>query len=263
MSYYHRYNYYYYTSVKSFKANPQLYVETEVTNMCKRQKLSKKFMREMKDHLDWTAISEYQQLDEAFLDEMKDYIKWDTLCKNNHKVVLSKEFIESHSDIVNWEGISAYGHLDEEFIFKHIDKLDINRIFNNYKAGHTHTLNVLTEFLRQKPEQQFNCWWAIKDDDITFDWLREWKDKIKFSAFIGIMSHKNKLEQFLDEFGKYFTESDWDSVEQYVGRLSFNCIMKYVDKWRFAPYRNPVYSLRNEYTEEEKEILKTLWRLHN
>lgn len=255
--------YYYYTSTKDFRAHPDFYAGQMTTDMCRRQKLSKKFMREMKDHLDWYAICTYQKLDEDFIDEMKDYIKWDTLCKYNTKTILTKDFIEEHEDLVNWDGISGYNTLNKEFILKHIDKLNINKIFGNHQTINLHTIEILTEFLRSRKDNNFGCWWNLKEENIDFEFFREFKNQIKFNAFFSILSIYNKLEKLTDEFHNDFTEGDWSCLEAYLYQFDFDFIMKYSDKWPYSKYRNPVNYLRTNFEPWQKEIINNLWKVHN
>ena len=53
------------------------------------------FIREFKDKVDWTCISEYKKLSENFIREFKDKVWWEGIAKSQ---ILSEEFKEEFKD---------------------------------------------------------------------------------------------------------------------------------------------------------------------
>ncbi len=252
------YRYYnYYTSVKDFKANWENYSSSEIRDMCRRQKLSKKTLREMQEHLDWDTISQYQPLTEELMFEFKDKINWSQLIRWNKKIQLTEQFVEKMADYIDWTALSRSRFLSEEFVQKHADVLDADALFGNYKNRNIHTINVLDHFLKNGWRDKYK-WLNNIYEGVTFEFVREYKDIIKFCRIMNCFS--NKIEKFVDEFGQYFTREDWDTAERFLYNASFDFIVKYSEHWRYTTYSNPLgYHNNNNFTEEQKDFINNLW----
>lgn len=251
----------YYTSVKDFRANWKNYNSKEIRNLCKRQKLSNKFIREMKDHLDWFTISQYQPLTEEQMVEFKELINWEYLCRYNRKIKLSEQFMEKMIDYINWDSVAKSRHLTLDFVKKHADKLNPNYIFSNYAIQDLHNGEVLDILLKVNGGDAYQ-WYNSVYRDITFDFVREWKDHIKFSRVMHAFNNDHKLEEFVEEFEKYFTKEDWGSLEGMLYNTSFDFVIKYSEHWNYRNYSNPTHYSSCQYTAEQRDYLNKLWELH-
>jgi hypothetical protein len=93
-------------------------ISKEIEKICKEYDtefdptLSKDFIREFKDKVDWYYISRHQKLSEDFIREFKDKIDWENISEYQK---LSEGFIREFKDQVNWNQISAYQKLSEGF----------------------------------------------------------------------------------------------------------------------------------------------------
>ena len=256
----YHYNYRnYYTSVKDFKANWQSYSATAIKNMCKRQKLSKKTLREMKDHLDWDAISQHQPLTEELMIEYKDKLNWPQLIRWNRKVKLSEEFIEKMIDYMDWLALSRSRFMSEEFVKKHADVLDADALFGNYQNHALHNIDVLDTLLKSGWRDKYK-WVNNIYEGVTFEFVREYKDVINFSRVLSCFASAKKLEEFVDEFGQYFKKEDWDYVERQLYSVGYDFIVKYSEHWHYSTYSNPTtYNNCEKWTKGQKDFINNLW----
>lgn len=255
----------YYVPLKEFRQYPARFTSKEIGRLCRSQILSKKFMREMKDHLDWNMISQFQDLDEDFMREMKDYIIWSSLIRNNTKVYLSEYFIEEMADYMDWGAISSCRQFSKEFVLRHLDKLDPDRIQDNLKARDL--FNSFEEFadLFLKYDRHSFKWDAYNYTDMSFEFVREYKDVIKFEKIVPLFISIGKGTEFVDEFKDYFNEDAWARVESRLYNFDFNFIVKYSDRWKYLKYNNPADNrFRHvKFNEWEIEFLKNLWEQGN
>lgn len=253
---------YYYTSITDFRQNHANYSDKQVEELCRRQKLSKKFMREMKEYLDWKTISQYQPLTEELMEEFKYQIHWDVLCRWNKKIRFTESFMEKMIDYLDWTNMCRSRHLSKDFIHRHADILDVNALFNNYSLHDIHNAEVLDWFLKVD-KNSFN-WKNSIYDGLTIDFVREYLDVIKghFSMLTSFFANHKQLEQYVDEFGKYFTDDEWGYVERNLYHVSFDFIIKYSDKWKYARYSCPISYNSSHMTSEQKQIIRYLWDLH-
>lgn len=252
----------YYIPLKEFKQKPENYNSNAIHRICRSQILSKKFMREMKDWLDWEDISQYQKLDEEFMREMKDKIDWRTLCGYNKKVYLSEFFMEEMEDYVDWYVISRFRSFSEDFMLRHLDKLCPDRIQENHHMYDItrHFEKFATPFL--KYNRNSFSWDSWSYYNISIDFVREYADVIKFDKIIPIFISGGKGLKFVEEFSNYFDDQAWARIENRLYEFDFDFIIKYSDKWKYLSYTNPVsgsYYGQKNYTEEQKEIINKLW----
>lgn len=109
-----------YVSIKKFRENPKAFDHRAIMWMCGHQKLSKKFIREFKDILDWSNISFYQNLDEDFIEEMKDYVCWRPIYNCQR---LSEQFVERHINDkqFEWQYVchNYKIYFSKQFVLKH------------------------------------------------------------------------------------------------------------------------------------------------
>ena len=135
------------------------------------QQLSEDFIREFKDKVSWTYISQYQKLSLDFIKEFKDKVDWIYISIYQQ---LSLEFIREFQDKVNWDCISIYQKLSEDFIREFQDKVN---------------------------------WYSISQyQQLSEDFIREFKDKVNWD---WISQYQKLSEDFLKEFGLTKPENNW------------------------------------------------------
>ena len=78
----------------------------------KKNKLSKDFIREFQNKVNWCYISYYQILSEDLIREFKDKVDWIFISIYQK---LSEDFIREFKDKVSWRNISKYQKLSEDF----------------------------------------------------------------------------------------------------------------------------------------------------
>ena len=86
-----------------------------------RFQLSKDFIRENIEILNWRTISYTQSLSEEFIDEFEDRIDWEYLSMNSY---LTKDMIRKYKDKLNWSHICAKQNLGPEFMEEMEEYLD-------------------------------------------------------------------------------------------------------------------------------------------
>lgn len=86
-----------------------------------RFQLSKDFIRENIELLNWKTISSTQTLSEEFIDEFEDEIDWEYLSMNSY---LTKDMIRKYKDKLNWSHICAKQSLCPEFMEEMEEYLD-------------------------------------------------------------------------------------------------------------------------------------------
>lgn len=255
----------YYAPLKEFRQYPARFTNKEISRLCRSQILSKKFMREMKNHLDWNIISQCQALDEDFMREMKDRIIWSSLIRYNKKVYLPEYFIEEMTDYMDWGAISSCRQFSKEFVLKHIDKLDPDRLLDNFRVRDL--FNSFEEFanLFLKYDRNSIKWNAYHYTDMSIEFVREYADVIKFEKIIPLFISIGKGKEFVEEFKDYFNDEAWSRVEGRLYEFDFNFIIKYGDKWEYNSYNNPADNRfrRVKFNETERIFLNNLWEQRN
>src|SRR5689334_15340089 len=87
----------------------------------KKIKLSKTFIEQFQDKVEWNNISRYQNLSESFINDFQYKVNWKHISRCQK---LSKPFIEKFQDKVNWNCVSRCQKLSEPFIEKFQDKVN-------------------------------------------------------------------------------------------------------------------------------------------
>lgn len=255
----------YYISLKEFKKNPKAFSSNEINRLCSIQHLSEKFMREMKDHLNWICISRYQKMSEPFMEEMRYYIVWYELCGWNNQTVLTEQFMDKMALWLDWNAVSRSRKFGEEFMLRHLDQLNPDRMQENSKLRDIleNYEKFITTFLKY---DRYSVKWAGYNypSNISIEFIREYKDVIDFSKFISSFISNGKGTEFVDEFHNYFNNDTWDRIEGRLYDFDFDFILKYSDHWKYGRYNNPADNWRNgnKYTPEQRAYLRSMWNLH-
>ena len=99
-----------YISIKKFKEHPENFTEREVDDLCRNQKLTKKFMKKYAPYLNWHLICLYQPAlyDEDYIDEVAEWVSFDALCSWSRHAHFSEQFIEKYKDRIHWGTFSRY-----------------------------------------------------------------------------------------------------------------------------------------------------------
>jgi len=100
------------------KKTAQEDLESEITRICKSEKISRE---DFPEKVDWFYISKYQKLSESFIREFEDKVNWNRISLYQK---LSESFIREFEDKVDWYWVSEYQKLSEEFIREFQDKVD-------------------------------------------------------------------------------------------------------------------------------------------
>jgi hypothetical protein len=142
-------------------------------------------IRNNRDNVDWSHISEYQKLSEDFIREFKDNIHWSYISAYQK---LSEEFIREFKDDVDWYYISTHQKLSEDFIreFK-------NRVDWCYISGYQ---KLSEDFIR---EFRYNVDWCciFMFQKLSEDFIREFKNKANWH---NVSSYQELSEDFIREF---------------------------------------------------------------
>lgn len=90
---------------------------TSISGWCK---LSKDFIRENADRLDWDIVTRRQEISESFAEEMTTHLNWQILCRCKD---LSEKFIERNSYLVDWDSVFVSQKLSENFIIRNENRV--------------------------------------------------------------------------------------------------------------------------------------------
>ena len=90
--------------------------------------LTKKFLREFSDRLDWDIISRYQKFSSTLIRKYSDKLNWDYISIFQK---LSESLILEFSNKVDWYSISQFQKLSESFIRNNLGKLNITALLKN------------------------------------------------------------------------------------------------------------------------------------
>lgn len=254
-----------YISLRAFKKDPTSFTEKEVGHMCSCQKLNEKFMRDMKDYINWIQICYNRNihLTESFIDEMKDYVNWEHTTWKYGKN-WSLDFIRNHIKYINWTALCQVKKFSEEFIIEMKDYIDFDNLFiyqmNNFNES------FLRSLLRIAP-------WAfvhgIKTNETNWskDFLREVQDFVNPNLFVSNRIHTwdimREYKNVLNGHSWYLAFKDMDNVDinlilRYKESIYFNnnCLIKWIFRFKNMQY-DKVEELNNYFTwckEHDKQI---------
>ena len=239
-----------YISLNEFRKDPKAYTVSQIRDqICSRQRLSKKFMREMADYLSWDAISMYQKLDEDFIEEMADKVHWTTIWGNQH---LTEHFVRKHLDIVNWFEISFNYkvQLSQKFIVEYLDKLDIaTLIYHHWDIQNEEMYRVFLsdEMYNDKIRHAVS---HNPPSHLSKDFVREFRDKITFDY--KITQRFSRDEKFFEEFYDHIGFIGWEHNSFNNNSHTFDFLIRFQDdlNWHgIRPY------LERNITPEQRDIL--------
>lgn len=146
-----------------------------------------------KDHFskdDWWTISRLADLSEEFIEQNWDKLShWDISGRQK----LSEDFMRRHKDELQWFAICANQELSEEFMVEMADYVKWeSRLINRY---------VPLSFLRQMQDYfDDRCWERIAERlDLNIDFIRQFKDKIKWNCLREKVKYEIASSQFKDK----------------------------------------------------------------
>lgn len=239
-----------YISLKDFRKNPNAFTIPQVRDqLCAKQKLSEKFMREMKDYVNWYSISIYQKLSEDFIDEMKDYVDWMSIWGYQN---LSEKFVRRHLDRVNWREIS-YNYkveISKDFIIEFIDKLDLVSVIMhhfNIQTEEMYRIFLQDEFYNLKIGSACSHHLPSK---ISKDFIREFRNKLNLDY--KITKWFNRDENFYKEFYDKIGMIGWEHISFCNNSHSYNFLSRFKEdiKWNGIKLHYERYL-----TQEQKDEL--------
>lgn len=246
-----------YISVKEFRKDPKKFTQQQINYMCGHQNLSKKFMREMADYLNWENISLYQKLDDNFIDEMEKYIDWNCIW---HYQALSEDFIEKHMydrerykfswDKINYNWRISY---HKPFVFKHWYEMNVLGLSSYIFGMDDEMWRLIINDDRWKNEK-FAI--SINIYGVSLDFIREFQDKLDLNQRLAYRFEY--VEKFWDEFGEVISKKNFEYYSSSYKQHKFKTVKKYQDKinWsRISPEKCGD-------TEEEIEEIRQIQKIH-
>ena len=245
-----------YISLKEFRKNPKNFSDQDKVWLCSKQKLSEKFMRDMKDYLIWNLVCTYQDLSEEFMGEMKNYVDWNmiSICQE-----LSEEFMDKYSEYLNWHEISNKQAFSEEFAWRHLDEIDVDTLMRNVFCDTFSETFYRALFHRYWNKQKGNCKFLISPSyhgpKFSKDFVREFRDMFNFEI-MDFYKKKNKKE----------IEKLWEELKDRIGDdktewnffvLNNSPSIKFLKRWR--EYYIPEVAIRKEkYNTRNQKIIDAI-----
>ncbi len=123
----------------------------------RHQKLSEDFIREFADKVDWLYISIKQKLSERFIREFSDRVRRLSISVYQK---LSEGLIRDFTNKVSWVSISKYQKLSENFIREFIDRIYWDEISKYQKLSAKFKTEFKTEFkiIKSKNSVSYVSW---------------------------------------------------------------------------------------------------------
>lgn len=235
----------YYISLKEFKKAPTSFTEKEVGSMCSCQKMSEKFIREMKDHLNWTQICYNRNINltESFIDEMKDYINWPLMSWMYGKR-WSLDFIKEHASYINWTALCQVKKFPEDFIIEMKDYIDFDNLFiyqmNDFSESFLRSLIHIAPYA-------FTHGFKTNETSWSKDFLRELQNFVNPNLFMNNKLHNwdimKEFKKDLNGHSWYLAFKDMDNVDidlilRYKENIYFNnnCLIQWVFRFKDTQY---------------------------
>ena len=172
------------------------------TQACRYQKLSEAFIRKHENEVDWVQVSFHQKLSIKFAEEFKDKLAWDAVARNTH---ISERFIKhffNREDIIHRYIKGNTPETDKTRMGRNIV---LQQMWFDLTKHHKFSEQFLREF-----QYNINWDWVSKEyKHLSFDFIREMKDKIQFQF---IIAHNQFNAKKLNEMKNYV---DWGWVSKY------------------------------------------------
>lgn len=196
----------YYVSLKAFKKDPTKFSRNQIGDMCYHQKLSEKFMWDMRKYLNWYAICNNRQitLRPEFIEKVKDYIDWDTITWKFGDT-WDEDFIREHKDYIHWENLCRRKNLSEEFVTEMYDYIPFTALLPNQMKNYSE--QFLRTVLLADPKL-INTVLMMTEFNLSLDFIRELKDYLDANR----LTHSINIPQnnkIIDEFKFDFTARSW------------------------------------------------------
>lgn len=156
--------------------------------------LSEEIIRELRDKLDWMAVSQCQSLSEEFIREFQDLVSWPAIVL--YQQALSESFLREFKDRVDWKLLSQYQSLSEPLIRDFKDQVDWKRISYYQKLSES--------FIQEFADSVY--WDCISNKQLlSEDFIRKFQDHLDW----GILANRWDLH-FSDRFILEFKDKvDW------------------------------------------------------
>lgn len=187
--------------------------------MNKNNKLTESFIIRYYDRFkwDWNLILPVVTLSEEFIEEFGDEINdWNLIAESQN---FDEHFVEEFLMKKKRFDIGTYlmhAPVSEAFIRKHWEKLDKKELSNL----------LLTQKLDESFMREFQDYIDMDActyvGQRTFDFIREFKDKISFTHYFGQKLSEKQMEEFKDRL-------DWEWVSQRIP-MSEKTILKYSER---------------------------------
>jgi hypothetical protein len=160
------------------------------------QKLSEKVIRKNiscinKNKHHWNNISQYQVLSKEFIIEFQDSINWEYISKN-YNVIEDWNFVEKYKYRINWQYVTAYYKLSEYFIEKFIEVLD------NYWWELCHYQELSEGFMEKYKDRLL---WSLVGSyqKMSFDFLIKYQKSLNVNHIkANNKINKSDKKKFLD-----------------------------------------------------------------
>lgn len=246
-----------YISIKKFRKNPEKFTEQDKVWLCTKQKLSEKFMKEMKDHLIWSLISAWQNLREDFIIEMKDYVDWNMISSNQD---LTEEFMDKYTDLLNWQEISDKQEFSEEFAWRHIEDLDTElliRSFTGKKLSESFYRALFHHFWnKQKGNCKFLIYPSFCSPSFSMNFIREFKHMFNYEVMDFFKSKKKNRKEaeklFFELKDRIDEKAEWNFFV-----LKFSPSINFLQRWKENYF--PKLSIKREnYSKKDNKIIEKL-----
>lgn len=173
----------------------------DMANLSYHKVLSEDFIREFKDKVNWSFISQKQKLTESFIEEHDNYVHWEQISKFQK---LSEDFIKNCFQYDIAYNLIKYQKLSNSFI---IDKIDNENIYF-IKRYQKLSPDTIKKYDLQISEHN----WLYKDYTFKYDKVKECGlyeiDGEYVIAYKGILK---------DNYSKY------NFQYQYLPGLTYEC----------------------------------------
>ena len=154
---------------------------------------SEEFLNEYKEKLNLNTITLRFQLSKDFIRENIELLNWKTISSTQ---ALSEEFIDEFEDKIDWEYVSVNSYLTKDMIRRYKDKLNWSHICAKQSLG-PEFMEEMEEYLDWETVSMFQ--------EMPYSFIRKYKNKLNMKNILRYHYHvfpEEELKKLKEEYGK-------------------------------------------------------------
>lgn len=198
-----------YISLKEFKKDPTQFTNWQIIDLCRDQKMSEKFMWEMRDYLIWSQVCYNTKIKftPSFLTKVRKYVDWDVMTWK-YGDTWDEDFIRENKDFIDWDNLCRRKILREEFIYEMYDYINFDSLFQHNMKGYSESF--LRSVLLDHP-RLINNITRINQYTFSLDFIREIRKEFDPNTLSNSIDHPNNWK-IVNEFKFNLNPHAWFQI---------------------------------------------------